>query len=163
MRGEVRAETLLLVASLLLLALMLSIFVSVMLRFVGIYVVASGSMEPSIPVSSIVIILRVDPLAYSVGDVVLFEYRYGNRSIPVLHRVIEIDRDRGVVVTKGDAKRFPEFNRFSDVIGVLVLGIPYATMPYLLLRRSPYLVYAAIAALVALYLTSVVAEAGEEG
>ena len=70
-------------------------------RFLGyeIYNVISGSMEPEIPVGSIVYVEPVDPSVMSEGDIIAFA---SGGSI-VIHRVVTnhlVDQD---IVTKGDA------------------------------------------------------------
>jgi len=84
----------------------------------GAYVVLSGSMEPALPVGSVVI-TRSQP-TYSPGDIVTF--RAGDSV--VTHRLIEVGER---LVTKGDANEEPD--RLSatpgDVLGRTVLSIPY--------------------------------------
>ena len=58
-------------------------------KFFGInsYTVLTGSMEPSIPVGSLVCAKATEPDTLAVGDVIVFYD--GINSIPVTHRVVE--------------------------------------------------------------------------
>jgi len=96
-------------------------------NFLGysVFRVLTGSMEPEIPVDSLIIVKRADPETVAVGDVISF---YSND--PTLggavntHRVTRIERenDELTFITKGDANniedRFPVSVR--DLIGVVV-------------------------------------------
>jgi len=68
--------------------------------------VTSGSMGRAAPVGSVVLGRGVDAAQVRVGDVVLLP----RPDTPVLHRVIETQRDQGKVVvrTKGDANADPD-------------------------------------------------------
>lgn len=68
--------------------------------------VATGSMEPTIPTNSLIIVRKTDPADVQVGDVICFYSTdpkiYGK---PNTHRVVEIQKDGGELtfITKGDA------------------------------------------------------------
>lgn len=90
-------------------------------------VVLSGSMEPHIPVGSVVFI-KPEP-RYAVGDVVTFG-RDTRTEIPVTHRVVEViseSRASQTFITKGDANgdNDPGTVTSRDVIGRVWLTIPY--------------------------------------
>lgn len=70
-------------------------------------VVTSGSMEPTYPVRSVVIVRPVDPHRVHGGDVLAMNLPNGRR---VLHRVVDVERtgDGITVTTKGDANRAPD-------------------------------------------------------
>ena len=51
------------------------------------YVVVSGSMEPAIPVGSLVMAKPVKPAELQVGDVIVF-YTERHIDTPVTHRVV---------------------------------------------------------------------------
>lgn len=91
-----------------------------------IYIVTSGSMEPAIPVGSLVII-RPQP-DYAVGDVVNFA-QSGRSNVTVTHRIADIKNGEMAVeyVTKGDANEDPdsELVPATDVLGKLWVTIPY--------------------------------------
>lgn len=88
-------------------------------------VVMSGSMEPAIPVGSIVIVKNVNPEDVKVDDVIAFE----SGESRTLHRVIEKVFENGsfYLRTKGDANEDPDpwTVKPEDVCGALLLTIPY--------------------------------------
>lgn len=90
-------------------------------------IVKSGSMEPTIPTGSLVI---VKPSAnYGVGDVITFGADT-KTEIPTTHRIIEFETDengRSVYRTKGDANEDADANAVSrgEVIGKVVFHVPY--------------------------------------
>jgi signal peptidase len=88
------------------------------------YTVLTGSMEPTIPVGSVVYAKPADPLTLSVGDVIVF---YDGRSaIPVTHRILENDTACGQVITKGDANAQEDLTpiAYYDIIGRVTVHIP---------------------------------------
>ena len=87
-------------------------------------VVMSGSMEPAIPVGSIVVVRKVNAEDVKVGDVISF--RTGESR--VIHRVIEkVENGSFYFRTKGDANEDPDpwIVQPDDVCGALMLTIPY--------------------------------------
>ena len=114
-------------------------------RFAGIqsYVVVSGSMEPAIPVGSLVYAKPVEPATLQTGDVIVFfntnaasasgETGQSN-AIPVTHRVVENHTDEGKIITKGDA------NESTDIFPadyINVVGKVFAHVPKLGYLASP--------------------------
>ena len=104
-------------------------------RFVGIqtYVVVTGSMEPSIPVGSLVYAKPVEPETLQVGDVIVFYSTNAasngtaqDGAIPITHRVIENHIDKGEIITKGDANEsvdmFPA--AYINVVGKMLAHVP---------------------------------------
>lgn len=88
-------------------------------------VVLSGSMEPSLPVGSIVYIRK--QLSYAVNDIITYQTKDGIR---VTHRIYGFDfTEEGTVYnTKGDANTSPD----SEVIlSNQVLGKVFLTIPHL--------------------------------
>lgn len=79
--------------------------------------VLTGSMSPSIPTGSLVMVSPVDPLDVVVGDVITFEVRPGSGAY-VTHRVVEVlapgqgggsEEGSGPAFrTKGDANAAPD-------------------------------------------------------
>lgn len=67
-----------------------------------IYAVISGSMEPALPIGSLVYIQGVEPAEVKEGDVIAF-YGAGEGGAVVTHRVLENRTLMGEFVTKGDA------------------------------------------------------------
>ena len=88
-------------------------------------IVQSGSMEPEIPVGSLLIVRAVD--TYKVGDVITFGPDT-KKQIPTTHRIIEETKNNGVTqfTTKGDANTVndekPVYKK--DIIGKVVLSVP---------------------------------------
>ena len=70
-------------------------------QFMGydIYNVVSGSMEPAIPIGSIIYVKEIDPADVNKGDVIVFN----SGDSVVMHRVKENDVINGTFTTKGDA------------------------------------------------------------
>lgn len=87
--------------------------------------VISGSMEPELPVGSMIVVKRVEPEEVKVGDIITFfstdpTLRGGVNT----HRVVDID-DSGMDIlfmTKGDANQFmDEYGAVgSNLIGVVI-------------------------------------------
>jgi signal peptidase len=103
------------------------------------FVVGGGSMEPTIPFGSVVIVTPVNPADLHVGDVV--SMRVGNDEAVFTHRIVRlVPRDDGLwLETKGDnnAKNDPSIIPASTVVGRLQLGIPYAGYAVRLLSTGP--------------------------
>ncbi|MBU7015157.1 MAG: signal peptidase I [Theionarchaea archaeon] len=66
------------------------------------YVVISGSMEPTFYEGDILVVKRADPYTLEEGDIIVFESPSGG--IPIVHRVFEVETKDGVpyYITKGD-------------------------------------------------------------
>jgi signal peptidase len=96
-------------------------------RFAGIeqYVVISGSMEPAIPVGSMVYSAQTDPATLETGDIIVF-YSSEAGSTPVTHRVVENHVADGEIITKGDANAQNDMSPviYANVLGKLVLHVP---------------------------------------
>lgn len=105
-------------------------------RLAGIktFVVISGSMEPAIPVGSMVYSKEVDPKTLETGDVIVF---YSSNTaqgganagevIPVTHRVVVNDTTNGEITTKGDANEQNDISKvtYLNVEGKVVFHIPH--------------------------------------
>ena len=97
------------------------------------YVVISGSMEPAIPVGSMVYSKAVDPQTLETGDVIVF-YRSdvtqggGGTAdiIPITHRVVVNDTAAGEITTKGDANENRDISKvtYNNVEGKMIFHIP---------------------------------------
>lgn len=96
-------------------------------RFLGyeLYAIVSGSMEPSIPVGSVVYAKEIVPDEIEPGDVVVFYGGHASDTV-ITHRAVENHRDTQELLTKGDANEgndvLPIF--YSNVIGKVELSIP---------------------------------------
>ena len=66
---------------------------------IGTYVVTSGSMEPQIPVGSLVYVEKVDPSEIKAGDTITFYLKGTN--IVATHQVYEVDTKNQLFRTQG--------------------------------------------------------------
>jgi len=91
------------------------------------YAVASGSMEPTMPVGSLVLVRKTDPKNLRTGDIIVFS---GARSDGenVTHRVMENDQEQQRLTTKGDANEAQDPNpvSYDQVVGRVIWHIPKA-------------------------------------
>lgn len=87
-----------------------------------IYDVVSGSMEPTIPVGSIIYVKETEPSTIKKGDIIAFQ---SGDSI-VMHRVVDNKVVEGTYTTKGDANNTEDINEvpYSSLIGVVTRHIP---------------------------------------
>ena len=92
-----------------------------------VYSVISGSMEPTIPVGSLVYIHEEAPEELREGEVIAF---YGARDSAAIitHRVVENRVVMGELITKGDANQTNDMNPipYANVIGKVVYQVPGA-------------------------------------
>ena len=96
-------------------------------RFFGIngYTILSGSMEPTIPVGSVVYTKMIaDPTELEVGDIVIFYEGLGD--VPVVHRLLENHKSEREIITKGDANTAEDLMPvpYQNIIGKDVLHVP---------------------------------------
>ena len=124
-KGRVASVICRLFGSVILIFVILSVLPVTLPRFMGyeIYSVASGSMEPEIPVGSIVYVKPVeDPLLIAEGEVIAF---VGGNSV-IMHRVISNHQVDEYLTTKGDANEQEDIGevRYTDVIGRVVRHLP---------------------------------------
>lgn len=86
--------------------------------------VLSGSMEPTIPVGSLVYVKPVEASMLEVGDVCTYYLSDGETF--VTHRVMSINPDAQTLVTQGDANESPDGDiQFSQVYGRADFHLPY--------------------------------------
>lgn len=93
------------------------------------YAVLSGSMEPELPVGSMVFVRHVEPTDIAVGDNVTF---YRSDGAVVTHQVYEIDPVAQTIGTQGIANKNAdgiimhdaEYTPFSRVIGIVSFCVP---------------------------------------
>lgn len=106
-------------------------------RFIGVqtYVVVSGSMEPTIPVWSLVYAKPVEPASLQSGDVIVFystnptsisDGSVQDGAIPITHRVVENNTESGEIITKGDANTNTDLYpvAYVNVVGKVVTHVP---------------------------------------
>jgi signal peptidase len=91
--------------------------------------VLTGSMEPKLPVGSIILVKQVNPAEITVGDIITFREGQAPDSRLVTHRVYSLTRDelgRESIVTKGDANESPDVQpvELSQVVGKVVFASP---------------------------------------
>lgn len=93
-------------------------------RYMGyeIFNVVSGSMEPQIPVGSVIYVKAIDPVDVEKGDIIAFE---SGDSI-IMHRVVQNKMVEGTFVTKGDANQMEDINDipYASLVGIVVRHIP---------------------------------------
>ena len=87
-----------------------------------IYNVMSGSMEPEIPVGSMVFIQKISPTEIKKMDVIA----YHSGDSVVIHRAIENYPVEGLISTKGDANDQEDMHQvpYGNVIGRMVKHYP---------------------------------------
>lgn len=88
-----------------------------------IYNVVSGSMEPEIPVGSLIFVAPVQPESVIEGEIIAFE----SGDSVVTHRVVENKKLEGELITKGDANEGEDINPvpYAGVIGRVERHVPY--------------------------------------
>jgi len=86
--------------------------------------VYTGSMEPAIPVGSVVVIKPVDPETLTIGDIICFKIE-SESPTTVTHRIINITAQG--FITKGDANEDPDtwIVKKENVVGKVIATIPY--------------------------------------
>ena len=92
--------------------------------------VLTGSMEPNIPQGSLVVTVPCEINDVHEGDVVSFVL---NEQLDVVtHRVVSVDRQEGMVTTRGDANNANDApSLWGNVVGKVVFTVPgvgYAMM-----------------------------------
>lgn len=96
-------------------------------RYAGIeqYVVISGSMEPAVPVGSMVYSGQTDPSTLESGDIIVFNSA-DTDGTPITHRIVENHIADGEVITKGDANEQNDLSpvKYADILGKVQLTVP---------------------------------------
>lgn len=91
--------------------------------------IQTGSMEPALPVGTIVFVQSTDSLER--GDIITF--RQPDSGMPTTHRFIGFAED-GSLMTQGDANATPDVHAVplqqSDVMGEFVFALPFLTGTY---------------------------------
>ena len=86
------------------------------------YMVVSASMQQSFPVGSLIFVREATPEEIEVGDPITFQ----TVTLTITHRVIEIDRENRIFITKGDSNNASEQTPFDSLRGkALDFSIPY--------------------------------------
>ena len=91
--------------------------------------VLTGSMRPTMPPGSLVLVRPVQTAAIDVGDVITFQPDPKLQSL-VTHRVVGVNRDGGALsfVTQGDANRIADI---KPVVADAVRGEVWFHVPYI--------------------------------
>jgi signal peptidase I len=91
------------------------------------FIVGGGSMEPSIPIGSLVVVARTDPMTVAVGDVVTIR---ADNGVVVTHRITRlVDLTGGrFFELKGDANQSPDGSLVPAraMVGAVQGYVPYA-------------------------------------
>ena len=89
------------------------------------YTVITGSMEPNVPVGSLVFVKDIDPVEVQEKDVIAF---YGGKdsNAIITHRVVDNREFMGEFITKGDANAENDMNpvEYDNLIGRVELSVP---------------------------------------
>ncbi|MBR3607375.1 MAG: signal peptidase I [Lachnospiraceae bacterium] len=85
--------------------------------------VLSGSMEPSIPVGSIVYVKETELEELKLEDVITYSLPGGTY---VTHRITDINTEENTLITKGDANEVNDASpvSFAQVVGKMVFHVP---------------------------------------
>lgn len=115
----------------------------------GTATVLSGSMEPGIPIGSMIVIRQQD--SYAPGDVITYR---NEKNEAITHRIETIGG--GVVTTRGDANNMadPEFPE-DQIIGKLYMCIPSLGAVMIFLRQPVVLIVLATLALSVTFLPNI--------
>lgn len=118
--------------------------------------IISGSMEPDIPVGSLVIIAKIKDAKVEIGDVITFAAA-GDKT--VTHKVVGYDLSKDAVITHGiaNADGVNEITPYKNIIGKVVFTIPWIGKAFLFVSSSRGKVIT-ITAIAALYILSVIFE-----
>ncbi len=122
-------------AVLYLIVIIIGLMLAAMLVFgMRLYCVQTGSMEPTYPVGTMIVVEKVDFAQLQEGDVITF--RMGENTI-VTHRLVGIDRNTQQLTTKGDNNNVADSpHGFDSVIGRVKYGVPFLGYAVLLLNTN---------------------------
>ena len=89
------------------------------------FVVVTASMEPELPVGSLIITKEKDPASIQAGEVITFRST-ADPEATVTHRVVENRQAEGQLITRGDANDMRDMHpvAYGDVIGVVTRSFP---------------------------------------
>lgn len=116
---------------------------------IPIFQIVSGSMEPTLPIGSVVFEAPADAL--QPGDIITFQQ--ADNELPITHTFIGYNGD-GNLMTKGDANPLPDDHAVplvsDDVIGRVVLISPLMVANFWLSRWGVFVVALAMTSIAAL-------------
>ena len=117
----------------------------------GAATVLTGSMEPTLHVNDLVIIAKAPD--YREGDIVVFQ----TGGMPTIHRIIKIEGDSGIVITKGDANNTEDDPSVpivkSDIKGKYLFKLPLVGFVLKHLRSVPGMIMILILIFTLFYLS----------
>lgn len=91
-------------------------------------VVTSGSMSPTLERGHLLVIQRQAPEDIILGEIIVFNASW-HQQAPVVHRVVEVEvvGNETRWYTRGDANSIDDqgYRTYDDILGVVVLVIPY--------------------------------------
>lgn len=90
-----------------------------------VYTVVSGSMEPTIPVGSLVYVEEVEAAEVEEGEIIAF-YSASNSGAVITHRVVKNQIVSGKFITKGDANEAEDAMPidYDLLVGKVILSVP---------------------------------------
>ncbi len=109
------------------------------------YEVVSGSMEPEIPVGSVIYVKAARPEEVREGDIIVFQK---NGSV-ITHRVVEIHSEEREFITKGDANQAKDVTPtpYDSLIGKEALHLPLVGVLMTMLSGTAGKIYAILFAI----------------
>lgn len=128
-RRNVPATMMNVVGELLLITVILACIPLTVPRVFGyeVYAVISGSMEPAIPVGSLVYIKGAEASEIAENEIIAF-YSPNNPNAIITHRVMKNQVVSGQFITKGDANAAEDTTPvpYDCLLGKVELSVPYA-------------------------------------
>lgn len=109
---------------------------------IGMAVVLSGSMEPTILLDDVIVVAEQD--SYEEGDIVVYQ----SGQLLVVHRIIEVGPD--TVITQGDANNAPDEPVRKEMIKGEVIGCISGAGGFVRLLKTPAVTVALIAGALAI-------------
>lgn len=90
-----------------------------------VYIVDSGSMVPTLPTNSMIVVKETPPSEIVENDIIT--YYSGSQNTRVTHRVVGIEEDGQGFITRGDANNIEDASilQGEKIIGKLAFSIPY--------------------------------------
>ncbi len=102
-------------------------------------VVTSDSMLPTLERGYLLVLQSRPPEMIHVGDIIVYNAEWHTEA-PVVHRVIQIENVSGEYryYTQGDNNDAPDqyYRTYEDIVGVMVLAIPWIGNITLFLQRE---------------------------
>ncbi|MEA4966210.1 MAG: signal peptidase I [Oscillospiraceae bacterium] len=99
--------------------------------------ILSGSMEPTLPVHSVIYVQECDPATLQSGDIITFRLESGSDLVET-HRVVSVDTVSQSIVTKGDANEANDQTQvlFTSVVGKVPFHLPWLGLLSQLIHSS---------------------------